>query len=235
MNTQVEHRSRSARSALVAREPIDDARTVRSGNPSSMKQPVTRDTSTLVDLVNAAKAGDQDSWNQLVDRFLPLVTGVISRYRLPAADADDVNQSVWLRLVEHLDDLREPLALPGWLATIARNESVRLIRLRSHDTPVDPQSTTMTGAVDVPDLDENLVREERASALREAMLELPAQRRELLMLLMADPPVSYEQISAIMGIAIGSIGPTRARALEQLRNVRSVRALAADMEPGASY
>ena len=138
-----------------------------------MKQPGTRDASALVGLVKAAKAGDQGSWNQLVDRFLPLVTAVISRYRLPPADADDVNQTVWLRLVEHLDDLREPRALPGWLSTITRNESVKVIRLRGHDMPVDPRSTTMTRADDLPELDANLIREERASALREAMLELP--------------------------------------------------------------
>ena len=90
---------------------------------SKQTNPYARD---VVDLVSAAKAGDQGSWNALVDRYLPLVTAVIARYRLPQSDANDVNQTVWLRLVEHLEDLREPRALPGWLATIARNESLRV-------------------------------------------------------------------------------------------------------------
>jgi RNA polymerase sigma factor (sigma-70 family) len=183
-------------------------------------------TPTVDDLVTAARAGSQDAWNALVDRYLPLVTGVIRRYRLSPADADDVNQTVWLRLVEHLVDIREAKALPGWLVTTARNESLRIIRMRGRDTPVDPHGATMDHLGEAPDMDEKLVREERAQALREAMLELSPARRELLTLLLADPPLSYEEIGARLGMPIGSIGPTRARALEQLRNTQAMRALA---------
>ncbi|WP_442940197.1 RNA polymerase sigma factor [Nocardioides sp. B-3] len=69
-------------------------------------------------LVNEARGGSQSAWNQLVERLLPLVTSLIRRHRLFGADADDVNQTVWLRLVEHLDRIDEPRALPGWLATV---------------------------------------------------------------------------------------------------------------------
>src|SRR3954469_12052846 len=89
-------------------------------------------------LVESARAGDAAAWDALVDRYLPLVTAVIRRLRLSAADADDVNQTVWLRLVEHLDALGEPGALPGGLATTARNEGLRIIRRRGRDVPVDP-------------------------------------------------------------------------------------------------
>ena len=176
-------------------------------------------------LVAAARAGDQGAWNDLVDRFLPLVTGVIRKFRLPMSDADDVNQTVWLRLVEHLDDIREPRALPGWLVTTARNESLRVIRIRGRDTPTDPQSAIMERPDETPDMDADLLAEERAQALREGLEELPAGRRRLLLLLMADPPLSYDEISNKLGIPIGSIGPTRARALEQLRHTRAMRAL----------
>ena len=181
---------------------------------------------SLIDLVSAARAGDKDAWDALVDRFLPLVTCVIAKHRLPPSDADDVNQIVWLRLVEHLNDLREPLALPGWLATIARNESLGIIRLRGRMTPVDPQSAPWERADPEPELDAELIRQERAVALREATLELAPQRRELLKLLMADPPMSYDEISARLGIPKGSIGPTRARILEQLRTHQSITGLA---------
>ena len=177
------------------------------------------------DLVSRARAGDQAAWNAIVDRFLPLVNAVISRYRLTRADADDVNQTVWLRLVEHLGDLREPRALPGWLSTTARNEALRVIRLRGRDALTDPQGTTFDRLGDDAPLDEALLQEERAQALRDGLAELPAGRRELLELLMTDPPISYDEISAKLGIPKGSIGPTRARALEQLRNTRAMRAL----------
>jgi RNA polymerase sigma factor (sigma-70 family) len=173
-------------------------------------------------LVARARDGDSAAWDALVDRYLPLVTAVIGRLRLSQADADDVNQTVWLRLVEHLDRLREPRALPGWLATTARHEGLRLIKRRRRDQPVDPGA----GAFDtgeVFDLGEALTQDLRSQALREAMMELPEKRRELLLLLIADPPVSYDEISARLGIPKGSIGPTRARALEQLRSSRALR------------
>jgi len=179
----------------------------------------------LDDLVTRARADDQASWNALVDRFLPLVNGVIRRFRLSSADADDVNQTVWLRLVEHLGDLREPRALPGWLVTTTRNEALRVIRLRGRAIPVDPQGGTLEHLAEQPDSDEELIRDERSRALRAGLQELPAGRRELLELLLTDPPISYDEISAKLGIPKGSIGPTRARALEQLRNTRAMRAL----------
>jgi RNA polymerase sigma factor (sigma-70 family) len=178
-------------------------------------------------LIEAARSGDAAAWDALVDRYLPLVTAVIRRLRLPPADADDVNQTVWLRLVEHLDRIREPRALPGWLATTARNEGLRQIRRRSRDLPVDPGTATFEVAEET-DPGEALVEDLRAHALREAMLELPEKRRELLLLLLADPPVSYDEISARLGIPKGSIGPTRARALDQLRESRALRGWATD-------
>ena len=185
------------------------------------------DPLTVEELVARARAGDQVAWNALGDRYLPLVNAVIGRFRLSRADADDVNQTVWLRLVEHLDDLREPRALPGWLATTARNDALRIIRQRGKDISVDPQGVALERPAGQPDLDEQLLLDERAQSLREAMTELSPARRELLELLMTDPPISYDEISARLGIPKGSIGPTRARALEQLRNTRAMRALVA--------
>lgn len=178
-------------------------------------------------LVEAARSGDADAWDSLVDRYLPLVTGLIARHRLRGADADDVNQTVWLRLVEHLGDLREPEALPGWLATTTRNECLRVLRGGQRSTPVDPQGNTVLDvAVVEASMEEDLMRDLRHQALLEALALLPAARRELLVLLLADPPVPYAEISERLGIPVGSIGPTRARALAQLRRSPALSGLA---------
>ncbi len=190
-------------------------------------------TRELADLVAAAQRGDESAWNALVDRFLPLVTGVVRRFRLSSADADDVNQTVWLRLVEHLDEIREPRAIPGWLVTTTRHEALRVIRRRGRDVPLDPHGRTLGVLSEVSDMDEAMMREELSQALRDALLELSPARRELLTLLLADPPPSYDEISSRLGIPIGSIGPTRARALEQIRNTDAMRALMASATPAS--
>lgn len=183
--------------------------------------------SDLTALVAGARGGSQTAWNQLVERLLPLVTSLIRRHRLYGADADDVNQTVWLRLVEHLDRIEEPLALPGWLSTVTRNECLRFLDKRGRSIPVDPQeSPTFERSDGAPDLAAELLAAERHAALVDALADLPPERRTLLLLLTEDPPLSYAEISSRTGIPIGSIGPTRARAIAQLRRNSALRHLA---------
>lgn len=186
-------------------------------------------TGPLSTLVPAAREGDQHAWDTIVERFLPLVDAIIRRHRLIEADADDVCQTVWLRLVEHLGDLREPDALPGWIRTTTRNECLRLLAARGRVRPVDPQDDAGLDAVAEDTADAGLLDAERAQLLREALAELPEARRALLLLLLADPPVAYDEISRLLGMPIGSIGPTRARALDQLRRTRALRGLGPDL------
>ena len=184
-------------------------------------------SSSLTGLVSRAQEGDQDAWDAIVERFLPLVGAIARRHRLSPADGDDVGQTVWLRLVEHLGDLREPAALPGWIRTTARNECLRLLAARGRTRAVDPQGGGLDTVTD--DLtDAELLAAERRQALRDALAELPEGRRELLLLLLVDPPLAYEEISRRLGIPIGSIGPTRARAFAQLRDTEALRNLGPD-------
>jgi len=186
---------------------------------------MTQTQSTIPDLVARARAGDSAAWNELVDRFLPLVFSVLARFRMSRADAEDVNQTVWLRLVEHLDDLREPEALPGWLATTARHEAIRVLQKGERQRPVDPLAWTGFEAAVDPGIDDELFADERRHALREGLTELGPERRELLLLLMHDPPLSYAEISDRLGRPIGWIGPTRARALSELRATTALRSM----------
>ncbi len=197
---------------------------------------------SVTQLVLQARQGDASSWDVLVERFLPLVGAVIARHRLRGADADDVNQTVWLRLVEHLDDLHEPAALPGWIVTTTRRECLRTLDRSRRTLPTDPTDSPAMergddafASPDTAPVDAEMLRQERLHTVREALAALPEDRRELLLMLLRDPPVPYREISALLGIPIGSIGPTRARALDQLRQVPAVRALLGDDDPdGAS-
>jgi RNA polymerase sigma factor (sigma-70 family) len=186
------------------------------------------------ELVLAARAGQQEAWNGLVERYTPLVLSVVRRHRLQGSDTEDVMQTLWLRLVEHLGEIREPEALPGWIATTTRNECMRLIRARQRTRPFDPMEASPLdvgadpGSTDNTPLDdavlERLAQTERHEVLLSAFAELSDQHRELLLLLVADPPLSYTEISSRLSIPIGSIGPTRARALQRIRQSPAVAA-----------
>ncbi|MFV2022402.1 RNA polymerase sigma factor [Micromonospora sp. LOL_023] len=176
------------------------------------------------DLVSAAAAGDETAWAGLVHRYTPLVATVIRSHRLDPTDAADVNQTVWLRLVENLSRLRESSALPAWLVTTTRRECLRMLRLGRRTQPFDPYDESVDAhvgtllLVDPSTPDEDLLRAERSQALRDAFAELAVRCRELLTLLVGDPPASYREIGERLGIPIGSVGPTQARCLAKLRN-----------------
>jgi RNA polymerase sigma factor (sigma-70 family) len=175
-------------------------------------------------LIDAAAAGDERAWHEIVDRYAPLLASVIRRFRLNAAETQDVAQTVWLRLVEHMGSLRQPQALPMWIITTAKRESLRSLAERQRTVPYDPLDPSwMDPLAEDAEPDTELLRADRHQALLAGLAELPARQRELLLLLVEDPPLSYEQISQRTGIPTGSIGPTRGRALERLRQTAVIR------------
>ncbi|MEU5696118.1 sigma-70 family RNA polymerase sigma factor [Actinosynnema sp. NPDC020468] len=178
--------------------------------------------SPVAALVRAAAAGDQRAWNDIVDRYTPLVLAVIYRHRLRPADAADVNQTLWLRLVEQIGRLRDPDALPGWIATTTRNECLRMLRLQQRTQPFDPLADEEPAGPDGPDLADELLAAERRQAVRDGFRELTEQCRVLLTRLLEDPPPSYALVSEELAMPVGSIGPTRIRCLEKLRRTPSV-------------
>ena len=175
--------------------------------------------SPVTDMVARAKNGDKQAWNEIVERYAPLIWSICRKYRLSEADAEDVGQVVWLHLVNHLADLRDPAALPGWLATTTRRQCIRVRRTAAQL----PQVTgPLVDADNMADTDvvlaeQDLLVAERHAALRQAVSDLPPGYRDLIVLLTADPPVPYAEISAKLGIPIGSIGPSRSRCLARLR------------------
>jgi RNA polymerase sigma factor (sigma-70 family) len=168
-------------------------------------------------LVRQAAAGDRNAWDQVVDRYAPLVWSICRRYRLTQADAEDVSQSVWLRLVENLRGLRDPEALPGWLATTTSRECLRVVRSSMRERPADEFHLEMEVLGEVDSVEQGFVAAELRDALRTAYSQLPTRCQQLLALLMEDPPVAYAQISQRLNMRIGGIGPNRARCLDRLR------------------
>lgn len=166
--------------------------------------------------VRAAADGDQAAFDWLVECYSGLVWSVIRAHGLRDADAHDVFQTTWLRLVEHLDRLREPRAVGGWLASTSRNESLRVLRTSFRTQPAPEERFEELQAAGAA-VETDLLTAERDVALWAAVNELGDRCRALLRVLMADPPPTYDEVSEALGIPIGSIGPTRGRCLTQLR------------------
>ena len=176
-------------------------------------------------LVTRARNGDRQAWDALVERYTPLIWSICRSYRLDRADAEDVGQSIWLQLVSHLDAIRDPAAIPGWLTTATKRECSRVVRAARGPHAVgqfldeniaDKQTTTA---------EQELLAAERHAALHEAFTCLSPSRQQLMAILIEDPPVPYAEISARLGIPISSIGPTRRRCLDQLRRHPAIAAL----------
>ena len=175
-------------------------------------------------LVDRAAAGDEQAWQEIVERYAPLLASVIRRFQLTTPEAQDVGQIVWLRLVEHLGNLREPRALPMWIITTAKREALRSLSDRRRAVPYDPLDPSwQSSPAEDTEPAAGLLNAERHEALLAGLAELPARQRDLLLLLVADPPLSYAEISRRTGIPVGSIGPTRGRALERLRQTYALR------------
>ena len=174
-----------------------------------------RDDPSVVALVLRAAEGDQHAWDEIVERYAPLVYAICTRYRLGNHDIEDVGQTVWLLLVEHLGQLREPAALPGWLVTTTARECQRVVKAASRSEWTGRDDSLQF--VDDRAIDEEILMVERNAALRAVFAELPTRCQQLLSMLISDPPYSYAAIHDELGIPIGSIGPQRARCLERLR------------------
>jgi RNA polymerase sigma factor (sigma-70 family) len=174
-------------------------------------------------LVNRAVDGDPTAWNAIVDEYAGLLRSVVRGFRLNEGQAADAVQTTWLRLVEHVADLREPEHLAGWLKTTARRACLEIVRQSGREQLVDcDEDPAQRGCGRFQDLDQDgpeasVLRGEQRVLVRRALDDLPAAHRQLMEMLLASPPVSYRDISSRLGMPIGSIGPTRARVLAHLR------------------
>jgi RNA polymerase sigma factor (sigma-70 family) len=176
----------------------------------------TRDDADLIAALDAGGVASRVAWSELVRRHSPRLYAVARSFGLDPVTAEDLVQIAWLRLIERSAQLRSPEALGAWLCTIVRNEARRLV-VRRREIPA---AIPVEGVGDVePPADTRLIRDERAHALRLAFAHLGVECQQLLRLLLVEPPLSYDEIAAAVDRPRGSLGPTRRRCLDRLREL----------------
>jgi len=184
---------------------------------------------SLTSLVAGAIDGHSDAWSALVTRLERVVWKSVNMMTFDHEARDDAFAATWLRLAERLDTIREPEKLPGWLATTACNEVRQIIRQRSRQQTMQGAEWASSGGVgdlldtlagDEGDHSRGMQLDESRREVRAAFGRLDAQCREIItVLVLADPPVPYEQASERLGRPIGSLGPSRRRCLQKMKSL----------------
>jgi RNA polymerase sigma factor (sigma-70 family) len=167
-------------------------------------------------VLDAVLDGDPVGWEEIVRRYRPLVLASVARFRLSAEDAADAVQTTWLRLLEHGHGIREPAKVGGWLATTARRECLALVRRNRGESLVETDWDELAATGPTPE--SVVVEADTRRIVRVAAAELSGRPALLVDALFAQPRVPYAELSTRFGIPVGSIGPTRSRALDRLRH-----------------
>ncbi|MGH3851911.1 MAG: RNA polymerase sigma factor [Pseudonocardiaceae bacterium] len=184
--------------------------------PTRSFPPTGAPSDDVADLLRRSREGDPLAWDEILRRYGKLVSGTVRSFQMQDADALDAVQMTWLRLAENAHHVRFPERLGGWLATTARRECLRILRRATGvahlryaepDTVADPSVGP----------EQRVVEADTTRALWNIVAELPPRRRALLRQLFTDHPRPYAEVARAAGIPVGGIGPTRARALRQLR------------------
>lgn len=199
------------------------------GWPPAPKVPAVADqelgaleSGELVILAAGRGADAHGAWAVLVERHAQTIWKVVRCFGLPREASWEAYQSTWLRAIERLDTLQDPASFASWVGTIARHEALTVIRARRKLEPSAAPFDALTD--DGPAVGERLHRDELCRSVREGFACLPQSCQDLLRLLTADPPVAYNEIERLLGMAHGSIGPTRRRCLEKLRSTAALAA-----------
>lgn len=174
-------------------------------------------TDSAADLLLRVRDGDPTAWKEIVCRYGKLVSTTVRSFRLQEADALDAVQMTWLRLAENAHRVQFPEKLGGWLATTARRECLRILR-QAKPSPDLTNMTPETVADPSVGPEQRVIDADTARTLWNLVTELSPRRKTLLQALFTNSSHSYAEVARTTGIPAGAIGPTRARALQQLRD-----------------
>jgi RNA polymerase sigma factor (sigma-70 family) len=173
-------------------------------------------TTSVADLLQLVSEGDSTAWEEIVRRYSSIVVATVRSFRLQYEDTLDAVQMTWLRLAKNAHRVQYPQRLAGWLATTARREALHILRQQAKHTLIPTDiSDNLTDPTAGPE--QHVIRRETQRILDDLIAELPPRWRALLRTLFTDNPPRYTEIAHTLGISPGGIGPTRARALQQLR------------------
>jgi RNA polymerase sigma factor (sigma-70 family) len=186
--------------------------------PASVRAGQRDRADRITALMSAARQGSDDAVGELVTEFSPLLWHVARAAGLSSGDAEDVLQTVWMRLLEHLDEIRTPAALGGWLVVTTKREAWRVRAAERKQIPADTDSFAQ-----LPDKglgsEERALLDDQRRTLWAAIRQLSPRCQELLRIIAFVPQADYAAVAAKLGMRIGSIGPTRGRCLAKLRAV----------------
>lgn len=179
-----------------------------------------RDPNSIRKLVERCLEGDEAAWSELVDLISPVVFGVCKSMRLTRDEAVEIFGETCYLLLTSLEKLRSPEKLLSYVSKTVRHEAMRMISRARFFEEARKRQFIEVEPVGQDSPDAGLERKQTSEAVLEALVLIPPQDAKLLRLLFLDhSKPSYEQISKQLGIPVSSIGPTRKRALEKLRQV----------------
>lgn len=177
------------------------------------------------ELILACRAGGAEAWEQIISRYERLVYSIPLSYGLPRDDAADVAQTTFLALFRSLGALRPETRLSAWLATVAHRQTRRILRQSGREHPIALEILDERLSHPGPEGSAPLERWELVEWLHFGLSRLNERCRRLLLALYFDQAEpSYAEVAARLGLPVGSIGPGRARCLEQLRQILKSRA-----------
>ncbi len=186
--------------------------------PVTVRASQTDRGARIAGLVSAAREGNDDALGQIVTELSPLLWQIARAAGLSSGDAEDVLQTVWLRLVAHLDNIHDSAALVGWLVTTAKREAWRVRAAGRRQLPADQE--LLAGLPDErPGSEEQVILDDQRRALWVAIGRLSGRCQDLLRIIAFSPRPDYATVAAALGMPVGSIGPTRGRCLAKLRTL----------------
>jgi RNA polymerase sigma factor (sigma-70 family) len=173
------------------------------------------------DLLRRLKVHDDRAWHSVVQDHGPRLRRVGFSYRLGAHEVEDALQATWMSLLTHVEQLRDPACLGGWLATIMRHECLRLLCRpgRRRERLVEDWAGYEGDSPAEDDVDALLDRADLTSQMWRLVSKLPPRQRDLIRALFEQDQPSYADVSVRVNMPVGAIGPTRRRALRRLREL----------------